>query len=124
MDTYLVVEKWKSSYENPITLFGGQEVIVDLTKNADYPEWDGWVWCVSADNSGWVPVQILTIVDETDGRYTASVNEDYTAKELTITPDEKVIGEKSLNGWLWCHKENQDSQEDWGWVPLRNLKKL
>ena len=110
MNKYVVVTPWKETYENPIVLFGGQEVMVDKSKANDDPDWQGWVWVVSADNSGWAPMQILTVVEEADAHlWRASVNEDYTAKELTIQTDDIVYGDKEMDGWLWVKKE--DSSE-------------
>lgn len=122
MSKYIVVEPWKETFENPITIFGGQEVMVDNSKTDDDPDWQGWVWAVSSDNSGWVPMQILTVVEETDDHlWRASVNEDYTAKELTISKDEVLEGDNILNGWLWARKA--DSVEE-GWVPLKCLRRI
>lgn len=121
MNTYKVIKERKAVYENPITLVAGQEVMVDGSKINSDPDRTGWLWCVSADNSGWVPQQILTIVAQTTERLLkASVNEDYSAQELTVVLNDEVIGSKILDGWLWGHK----NEEEWGWVPLENLTQI
>ena len=117
MKTYIVVENRKTDYPDPVILKKGQRVVVDKTEIVDEPEWQGWVWCVTENNAGWVPEQILNIQDDNSE---PEVKEDYSAKELDIDAGEIVKGERELNSWLWCLKENAD----WGWVPLRNIEFL
>lgn len=116
---YLVVEKWEKSYPDPIVLHKDDKVTVD-TSITD-PEWPDWVWCIAPDNKeGWVPVQILEKpVHVSSSRYETVVFEDYSANELTVEKGEILIGDKVLNGWLWCWKKNNDTK---GWVPLKNMQ--
>lgn len=119
MDRYIVVESWRSDYPNPVILKQGQKVVVDNTEKVDDPEWEGWVWCVTEDNAGWVPFQILDIDDQNQSdKPEATVLEDYSAEELNVETGEFVKGERTLNGWLWCVNENDNC----GWLPLRNIE--
>jgi hypothetical protein len=69
---------------------------------------------------GLVPIQILDIVEKGDAVSRAVAKENYSAKELNVTKGEFVIGEISLNGWLFCRKE---SEEEFGWLPLKILRR-
>jgi len=119
MSRYLVIKEWRSLYPNPILLNRGSEVIIDNTRKETDPDWKGWVWCRSVEKEGWVPIQLLNIVEEGDLISKAIALEDYSANELNVTMGEFVIGETSLNGWLWCKKEGD---EEFGWLPLDVLE--
>ena len=119
--TYIVLDSWTESYENPISIEQGEEVIVDPSVIEPDPEWANWVCCIASNNrDGWVPIQILKIMpSNTNDRYNSMALEDYSAYELTVKTGDFVYGNRILNGWLWCSKENDNKK---GWVPLRNLK--
>lgn len=121
MSRYLVIKEWRSLYPNPILLNRGSEVIIDNTRKETDPDWKGWVWCRSVEKEGWVPRQILNHVEDGEIISRAIAQEDYSAKELNVEKGELVIGEKRLNGWLWCRKETQD---DFGWLPLDVLERV
>lgn len=123
MNTYIVVEKWIASYENPITLKNGDRVCIDLSVKEPDSEWANWVWCTSATyKTGWVPIQILKVLESnSDNLQTAIVTEDYSAHELTINKGDIVVGNTTINGWLWCRKANA---AQYGWVPIRNIKPI
>ncbi len=118
MNKYIVKESWTIIYNNPITLKVGEEIKIDHTKKEDNPDWQGWIWCKHFDNEGWVPVQILTIIEHGEIYSKAIVEENYSAKEINVTTGDSVFGHKILNGWLWCKKEGT---EEYGWLPLHNL---
>lgn len=121
-EIYLVTQDWTIMYTDPIILEKGQKVIIDNSKIENDPEWKNWVWCISENNSGWGPVQILSNGDNVDSLKTeAIVLENYSAKELNVTKGEKVKGNKIVNGWLWCAKIDN---EDFGWLPMKNLSKI
>lgn len=121
VNEYRVIEEWKSNYPNPIILKSGENVIIDNTKINDEIDWKGWVWCITKNNAGWVPEQILTSKKTTNSLSNAFVSEDYSANELNVSIGDIVMGCKFLNGWLWCQKENSNI---FGWLPIRNLIKI
>lgn len=118
MRKYIVIQKWIESYENPIVLNKGDRVSVDLSVKD--PDVD-WVWCTSpAQMVGWVPTQILSVLEDSpDNTQTAVVTEDYSAYELPVDRGDVVIGDRVMNGWLWCRKEDLEQE---GWIPLRNVR--
>lgn len=122
LERYTLACKWVKSYEDPIKLKKGEEVIIDLDIETD-PEWKGWVWCVASnERTGWVPMQILNVSKTSSGKQQiATISENYSAYELSVEQGEVVIGTKCLNGWLWCRKE--DSTEE-GWVPIKCLNEI
>ena len=75
----------------------------------------------TSDNRGWVPEQILNVTHTTDKHSKATVLENYSAEELNADPGELVIGDKIINGWLWCRKEGT---EESGWLPIDNLSEI
>ncbi len=48
------------------------------------------------------------------------MQENYTARELTINVGERVRGIRELNGWVWC----VDLHGREGWIPKMNLERL
>lgn len=119
MDKYIVVKNWITDYPNPLILKLGQNAKVDNSITENNPNWQGWTWCISDKNAGWTPVQILNITESVSKQYSdALVLEDYSAQELNIEIGDTVLGERKLNGWLWCTKDNSN----FGWVPLENIE--
>lgn len=114
---YLVIQDHTSEFPKPITFERG----TTLTMGEKYegPEgWNNWIFCeLPGQEGGWVPVQIIEIIAEK----TARAREDYTARELNVREGEFVLGEKILNGWIWCEKS---SNSESGWVPLGKLKEV
>ena len=123
MRKYIVIEKWSESYENPIVLKNGDRVSIDLSVKEPDVEWANWVWCTSVTQmTGWVPIQILTILaNNPDNTQEAVVTEDYSAYELSVEEGDIVFGDKILNGWLWCRKEYSEQN---GWIPVRNTETI
>lgn len=120
MRKWIVIEKWNESCENPIILKKGDRVSLDwLVQEAD-AEWANWVWCTSTTQmTGWVPIQILKVLTNNAGNtQEAIVTEDYSAYELSVERGDILLGDRILNGWLWCRKKNLEQE---GWVPLRNM---
>lgn len=120
MKKFIVISSWESTYPNPIILKAGDEVIVDKSIIDDNPEWCGWVWCISANNSGWVPHQIIVMKGAlSDNQFKAEITTDYSANELSVEVGEVLEGDQSLNDWTWCHKIDDIV---WGWVPDMNIE--
>lgn len=114
---YLVIQGHTSEFPNPITFDKGTPLTVG--ERYEGPEgWENWIFCESpGQEGGWVPAQIIEI---TTGN-TARARDDYTARELNVKEGELVLGERILNGWVWCEKS---SGFESGWVPLGNLKEV
>ncbi|MCE8019901.1 hypothetical protein HOP51_07200 [Halomonas sp. MCCC 1A11036] len=114
---YLVIQDHTSEYPEPITLKKG--ALLSVGEKYEGPEgWDNWVFCETpGQKGGWVPVQILEIVNDK----TARAREDYTARELNVRKGGLLLGSRTLNGWAWC--KSTDSLES-GWVPLENLQEV
>jgi hypothetical protein len=112
---FFVITPHRTNYPNPISLNKGQTVIVGKTYEG-HEDWHHWIYCYTTDRKqeGWVPEQILRIQEKI-----GLVLEDYTANELNEDTGEIVVGEKELNGWLWCE---QVKTGEVGWVPKVNLK--
>ncbi|MGE8286718.1 MAG: SH3 domain-containing protein [Stenotrophomonas sp.] len=111
---YRVIRGHTSEYPNPISFTKGALLVVG--ERYEGPEgWDDWLFCdMPGQEGGWVPAQIVELIDGTTGR----ALEDYTARELDVQEGELLLSAKALNGWAWC--ENPRTLEA-GWVPLANL---
>jgi hypothetical protein len=111
---YLVIKKHISNYPNPITVKKGDRVKIGRIYVGS-ENWPNWVYCYKLDLSqeGWIPEQFI------DREGYGIINEDYTAKELTIDEGELVEGFRELNGWIWC-KKITDGEE--GWLPMNNIR--
>jgi hypothetical protein len=44
--------------------------------------------------------------------------EDYTARELSVQPEDILMVDKILNGWAWARRSDGET----GWVPMRHLQ--
>lgn len=118
MRKYIITKKWIESYENPIILKNGDRVSVDLSVKDLDVDWANWGWCTSsAQMTGWVPTQILKrLSNNPDNTQDAIVAEDYSAYELSVDKGDIVFGNRILNNWLWCRKQNLEQE---GWVPRK-----
>ena len=108
-----VIKTHHRTYENPVA---GKTGDVFITGKLD--DWQGhiWIWCTNQEGlEGWVSEHILELKD---GQ--ATLNEDFDALELSVSEGEQVTGSRQLGGWLWSN----NSQNESGWVPLENLKKV
>jgi len=113
---YGVIKSRDSSSVNPIVLKKGDKVL--CTEESDPKgDWAGWIYCISNDNEGWVPKQIIN-----QNRDIGSVIEDYDAREFDIEVDEIIIMEKELNGWIWGFKKEDPLIK--AWAPLNHLEEL
>lgn len=107
----LVTKAHKAIYADPITMHTGD--VIEVSGKED--NWQGWIWlwCTNQQGkSGWVPRGFVTQVD---GIWKAGY--DYSALELSVGIDERVIVLQKESGWLWCTKQNGES----GWVPAENV---
>lgn len=104
-----ILTPYTIQYTNPIILNVGD--IVTLGEEEKEEKWKGWIWAESADNKGWIPIQVIGISAD---RRTGKVIEHYTAKELDVEAGDEVELKHSLNGWSWC-KNLRTGDE--GWIP-------
>lgn len=112
---YLVTETHKYEKQNPIAFRTNEVVQVGETYEGN-ENWKDWVYCTkkNSQGEGWVPKQLLTYQNEE----VAITNESYTAKELSVTKGELVIGYRQINGWIWCQQLVTKKE---GWIPLENV---
>ncbi len=77
----------------------------------DHP---GWLWCRATDGrEGWVPVELLS------GQGARAVMlEDYSAKELAVSPGDQVEVKKAYHGWLLV----RSAQGERGWIPQSHIQ--
>lgn len=112
---YVVVRPHTSEFPAPMILKRGDRVSVG--ERYDGPEgWPDWYLCsVPGQEAGFVPAQILD--RHADG--TATMQEDFTNRELTVVEGDELYGERRLNGWLWATRRADAAT---GWVPLDNVR--
>lgn len=112
---YLVTQDHKSEYPKPITFTKG--TLLTVGERYEGPEgWKDWLLCSTpGQESGWVPAQILEIINGN----TARASEDYTARELNVRKGGRLVGSRVLNGWVWC---DASAESESGWVPLNKLQ--
>jgi SH3-like domain-containing protein len=97
-----VVREYAAQYPDPITVRAGDRVVV----GADDPEFPGWRWCTGPDGrAGWVPEQLLGSA--------GLMLEDYSAKELSVSPGTEVEVQRTVAGWAWVTTRDGRS----GWIP-------
>ena len=116
MKNFVTKERWVSDYLNPLELNQGDTVEI-VRKYVNNPNWKGWFFCNTNNNSGYIPEQIIDRTGDKKGL----IKENYSAKELNIKKGEKVIGLKELNGWVWVKR---DSNREEGWLPLDILNEI
>lgn len=113
---YITIRPWHSNAPHQLVINKG-EIVWFRKDEGDNPDWKDWVYCESTINSGWIPKDIIEIVDDSHVKLT----EDYTAKELSVGPGEVIIGLKKHSGWLFGEHEVTKER---GWVPNEILLKL
>lgn len=110
----LVIKPYETPYDDPITLQARE--VVTLGEEEQEEKWKGWIWADNGKKAGWVPIPII---DFHADKQTGEVTESYTAQELNVLPGEKVLTQKSLNGWAWVVKIENGEE---GWIPEEVLK--
>lgn len=113
--TYLVIQPHVSEFPEPMVLRRGDRVSVGEVY--DGPEgWPDWYLCSAPGQAaGFVPGQIL----ERHADRTATLREDFTNRELDVTPGEILHGGRQQNGWVWATRPSDGAA---GWVPLENVR--
>lgn len=114
---YQVIKKHINEFPNPITFSKGEKLLIG-EKSDEHEAWDNWYFCETQDQlKGWVPGQIIKWLNDEEGE----ALENYYAKEMDVGEGEILMGERVLNGWVWC--KNLTSNEE-GWVPAENLTQI
>ena len=80
-------------------------------------EYKGWFFCEKGGRKGWVPVGLVELIGELNGR----IKEDYSSQELELEAGDEVEGLRVMSGWLWGKKVKTG---EIGWVPLDNLREM
>lgn len=106
-NVYRIKEDYTTDITIPIILNIGD--IVKLGEEAKEEQWKGWIYATKDGIEGYVPMQIIEFLE--DKKY-GKIKEDYTAKEINVKSGDEVIKIKSLNGWAWVRKTNEE-----GWIP-------
>ena len=114
MEIAIVIKSYLKQYSDPIQLKIGDTVV--LGKEEIEEKWKGWIWAEFKNNSGWIPIQIVSF---SENKKTGVVLEDYSALELSIDLGDELQVLKSLNGWLWV--KNLQTKEE-GWIPSECIK--
>ena len=110
----------RPTYENPVAFDAGTALTV--TRSDD--EWPDFHWCVTPDGrEGWV---LRTAFELLDGHsldalpaHAVSVA-DYDARELALTPGERLLVGDERGGWRWGYT----AQGDAGWVRRADLSQI
>ncbi|GCE21269.1 SRPBCC family protein [Dictyobacter kobayashii] len=116
---YRVVKNYGMSNTDPFEVRAGESFEVSGKVDA----WDGnsdwiWIWCTDPrGKSGWVSKNMIDF--HADGK-TGSARSAYTARELTVSVGNELMGDQADSGWLWCTNRQGEN----GWVPLAHLSLL
>ncbi len=110
----------RPTYENPIAFDAGTPLTVTLTDD----EWPDFHWCVTpAGGEGWTLRSAFELDDgqSLDDLPAAAVaTADYDARELGITPGERLLVGDDQGGWRWCYSTTGDA----GWVRKADLSQI
>lgn len=102
----VVISDYSSYFPDPISIKENTRVFISHC-DLEYPGWVGII--ADGGAAGWAPQQIFI----TDNVNEVICTEDYTARELSVSPSDKINVMKSLNGWYWITNASGES----GWVP-------
>ncbi|WP_197081575.1 SH3 domain-containing protein [Chromobacterium sp. LK1] len=114
-ETYIAIQNHTPEHSAPISFAKGAPLLVG--ERYEGPEgWENWYFCETPGQAagGWVPGQLIEYID---GK--ALARDSYSAQELDIQAGERLLGSKTLNGWLWCRRQDGEA---FGWVPLNILR--
>lgn len=122
-----VSAEWTASAAHPVAGRAGEYLVV-TARVEDWRETPGWAWRWCRDSQGregWAPEALLMVTgdgsDESDESKTATLREDYDARELTVAVGAQLTVERELAGWAFCRAED-GADGARGWVPLACLR--
>lgn len=110
----------RPTYEHPIAFDAG--TLLTIIRNDD--EWPDFHWCQTPDGSeGWVLRTAFELADAASldalpARAIAII--DYDARELALTPGERLLVGEDQGGWRWCYSAKGDA----GWVRKADLAQV
>jgi hypothetical protein len=105
-----------TDFPDPISLRKGD--IVEIGERSNEEEWANWIMSKFKDKSGWVPEQIIKVINNKQG----VIIEDYTANELTVSEGDIIVSNRELNGWIFGY--NTRREREMGWVPKENVEEI
>ena len=121
--------EWAASAAYPVAGRAGARLVA-TARVEEWRETPGWTWRWCRDSQGregWAPEALLEIAgatsatsatgDEGEKEETATLREDYDARELTVAVGARLTVERELAGWALCRTEDGAR----GWVPLACL---
>jgi putative acetyltransferase len=110
----------RPTYEHPIAFDAGTPLTV--TRSDD--EWPDFHWCVTPQGGeGWT---LRSAFELDDGQSmdalpaSAVAVTDYDARELALTPGERLLVGDDQGGWRWCYSTAGDA----GWVRKADLSQI
>ena len=110
---YRAIKAYKPRDNEILTLKKGDVVRIEREDN----EYKGFAWCESGGKYGWVPLDIIELIDDIRGR----LKDDYSSRELAVNLRDVVKGYTIVSGWLWAKKVGTWEE---GWVPLNCIKEI
>ena len=111
--TVVVVRPHRTNYPDPVRFGKGQTLRLGEVD----PDFPGWIRVVDPEGrSGWAPEAILRKLSERQ----AVAEEDYCARELDVSPQERLTVHRELAGWIWVGNE----EGELGWVPADATRPL
>ena len=115
VESYIALQGHTPEHTDPIRLAKGAPLRVG-ERYEGLEGWENWYFCETPGQAagGWVPGQLIEYID---GK--AFALESFSSQELAIQAGERLLGSKTLNGWLWCRRLDGEA---FGWVPLNILK--
>jgi hypothetical protein len=124
-----VSAEWAASAAQPVAGRAGERLVA-TARVEEWRETPGWTWRWCRDGQGregWAPEALLEIAGATgamgvagdagEKEETATLREDYDARELTVAVGARLAVERELAGWALCQAEDGPR----GWVPLACL---
>jgi SH3-like domain-containing protein len=105
---------WEATYADVVSGRVGEQVEA-TTRVEDWRETPGWTWRWCRDRhgrEGWIPDALLAI-----NGAVATMREDYSAQELTVTVGTRLTVEREAAGWALCRTPDGAT----GWAPLECL---
>ena len=109
----LVIQDHQGNNLDPISFKQGDHITILRYSTMD-DGWLNWVDCQFNQQTGWVPIQYLTITNDQ-----AIAKQDYDAKELTVNTGQIITITTAINGWTWGITQDQQ-----GWIPDEKIRPI